>query len=99
MRPCQSAALFETWYPKALRAPRLLWLITLLVWLVAAKPSGAAEGHAYATDIAVLPAGEATQVVVTFTAAPSFTARLEKERNRLVVDVANAALKIGRAHV
>jgi type IV pilus assembly protein PilQ len=76
-----------------------LWLTTVLVWLVTATPSWAAEGTAYATDIAVRPAGEATQVVVTFTAVPSFTARLESERNRLVVDVANAALKGARSAI
>jgi type IV pilus assembly protein PilQ len=91
MRPCQSHALLETRCPKALRAP--LWLTTLLVWLAAARPSWAAEGTAYATDVAVRQAGESTQVVVSFTDVPSFTARLENERNRLVVDVANAALK------
>jgi type IV pilus assembly protein PilQ len=93
MRSCQIAAALETWSRRELGPPRLLWLKTLLVLLMLAGPSRAAERIAYATDIAVRPEGQATQVVVSFTAVPSFTARLESERNRLVVDVANAALK------
>jgi type IV pilus assembly protein PilQ len=61
--------------------------------LLASPAFGAGSASKKATDIAVERAGDSeTRVVVRFTEAPTFTARLERQKMRLIVDVPNASL-------
>jgi type IV pilus assembly protein PilQ len=54
----------------------------------------AAQGQRHATDIRVNPADSGgAQVVVTFSAQPTYTARLDQNGRRLIVDVPGADIK------
>ncbi|HEY3496857.1 MAG TPA: type IV pilus secretin PilQ [Polyangiaceae bacterium] len=75
--------------PSSLAAP-----LALLAALSLAQPAFAAETRAAkATHVAVQQSGGSeTRVVVSFSSAPSFTARLDKQKSRLIVDVTGAEL-------
>ncbi|HET9957353.1 MAG TPA: type IV pilus secretin PilQ [Polyangiaceae bacterium] len=67
--------------------------LALLLALSLAHPAAAAEPLRHATKLTVAPesAGE-TRIRIQFSAAPTFTARLEQQGVRLIVDVPNADL-------
>jgi type IV pilus assembly protein PilQ len=65
----------------------------LLAGLVASPAFGAGSATRKATDVAIERASDSeTRIVVRFTEAPTFTARLERQKLRLIVDVPNASL-------
>jgi type IV pilus assembly protein PilQ len=67
--------------------------LALLTGLALVSPARAAAPERKATHVAVAKASDAeTRVSVSFTAPPTFTARLDKQKNRLVVDVPQADL-------
>src|SRR5689334_1545830 len=67
--------------------------LALLTGLALASPARAAAPERKATHVVVAKASDAeTRVSVSFTAPPTFTARLDKQKNRLVVDVPQADL-------
>jgi type IV pilus assembly protein PilQ len=77
-------------FGRALLAAPLAWFVCFTL----APPAGAAAPERKATDVAVTKASEAeTRINVSFTAPPTFTARLDKQKNRLVVDVPQADLQ------
>jgi type IV pilus assembly protein PilQ len=72
---------------------RLLFAAPLVSALAFAGPAGAAAPDRQAKEISVQPgAGAEARVVVSFDAAPTFTARLDKQKSRLIVDVPHAVL-------
>ncbi len=79
-------------------SPRLTSALSLGLALAILTPSRAeAAGSAsrHATRIQVAPTGNtgAAQVIVSFTAAPTFSARLDKQRKRLIIDVPDADIR------
>ena len=78
----------------ALRPSSLAAPLALLAALSLVQPALAAETRAAkATHVAVQQGGGSeTRVVVSFSSAPSFTARLDKQKSRLIVDVTGAEL-------
>lgn len=79
-------------------SPRLSSAIALGFALLASLPQSAAALGAqprYATDIRVAATDDAgaAQVTVSFSSAPTFSARLDHKRRRLIVDVPGAAIK------
>jgi type IV pilus assembly protein PilQ len=67
--------------------------LALLAGLAFVAPARALAPERKATDVAVAQASDTeTRVSVTFSAPPTFTARLDKQKNRLVVDVPQAEL-------
>src|SRR5688572_2493014 len=83
--------------PSRLMPTLVLTLSLALGWIaVAADAHAVGDALRRATDIRVLPAKNAgAQVVVEFTAPPTYSARLERQGKRLIIDVPNADL--GRA--
>jgi type IV pilus assembly protein PilQ len=73
---------------------QLLLAAPLLVsTLVMVAPARAAAPDRQAKEISVEPgSGAEARVVVSFSSAPTFTARLDKQKSRLIVDVPNAVL-------
>src|SRR6185503_2656334 len=68
-------------------------LFVLGATFLASPASAAGSSSRKATHVAVERAGEAeTRIVVRFTEAPTFSARLER-KNRLIVDVPNTTLE------
>jgi type IV pilus assembly protein PilQ len=80
--------------PKRNTLARLLMAAPLLVATLAiAEPAGAAGGERQAKEISVeAGSGAEARVVVSFDSAPTFTARLDKQKSRLIVDVPSAVL-------
>ncbi len=73
---------------------RLAMVITAALGLMSPRPALAAENQRFATDVRVTAADSGgAQVVVSFTAQPTYTARLEQNGRRLIVDVPNADIK------
>ena len=67
--------------------------VALLLGLGFSTAARAAESERKATHIEVSKAGPAeTRIVTTFSAPPTFTARLDRPKNRLIVDVPLAVL-------
>lgn len=62
---------------------------------IAAEPGGTASEGNFATAVAVTKTAEegAAQVVVTFSKAPTYSARVANEGKRLIVDVPNAGVR------
>jgi len=74
--------------PALLAAP-----FALLLGLSLAPAAHAATPESKATHMAIAKAGAAeTRIEVTFSAPPTFSARLERQKNRLIVDVPQAEL-------
>jgi type IV pilus assembly protein PilQ len=72
---------------------QLLLAAPLVSALVVAGPAGAREPDRQAKEISVeAGTGAEALVVVGFSSAPTFTARLDKQKSRLIVDVPNAVL-------
>ncbi len=66
----------------------------LLLGLSLAPAALAATPESKATHVAVAKAGATeTRIEVTFSAPPTFSARLERQKNRLIVDVPQSALE------
>ncbi|MFC1641436.1 type IV pilus secretin PilQ [Myxococcota bacterium] len=77
---------------------RWRWWSTTLLVLASTVFAGSARAtgrRVNAQDISVRAGVKTTEVVVEFTAVPTFTARYESQRHRLIVDVPNATLKEG----
>ena len=81
-------------YRAAFRPSFLAAPLALYAALGLAQPAQAAETRmAQATQMAVAKNGSTeTRVTVSFSRAPSFTARLDKQKSRLIVDVTGAEL-------
>jgi type IV pilus assembly protein PilQ len=72
---------------------QLLFAAPLVSALVVAGPVGAKAPEGQAKEISVeAGTGAEARVVVGFSSAPTFTARLDKQKSRLIVDVPNAVL-------
>jgi type IV pilus assembly protein PilQ len=72
---------------------QLLLAAPLVSTLFLAGPAGATGPDRQAKEISVAAgAGSEARVVVSFSSAPTFTARLDKQKSRLIVDVPNAVL-------
>ncbi|MHC5804491.1 AMIN domain-containing protein, partial [Streptococcus pyogenes] len=68
--------------------------LALVLSSLTTPQSLSAQEKGHTTDIRLERAeGQETRLVVGFTAAPTFTARLDRARARLVVDVPNAELR------
>ncbi|HEX6272055.1 MAG TPA: type IV pilus secretin PilQ [Polyangiaceae bacterium] len=68
-------------------------LLVLSAAFFASPAFSAGSGSRKATDVAIERTSETeTRIVVRFTEPPTFTARLEKPKMRLIVDVPNATL-------
>ncbi|HSU41495.1 MAG TPA: type IV pilus secretin PilQ [Polyangiaceae bacterium] len=75
--------------PASLAAP-----LAFMLGLGLASTAQAAESERKATHVEVSKAGAAeTRIVVSFDASPTFTARLDRQKNRLIVDVPQAVLE------
>jgi len=75
--------------PASLAAP-----LALFLGLSLASAAQAASAERKATHVAVTRAGaNETRVVVSFSAPPTYSARLDKQKNRLVIDVPRAVLE------
>ncbi|MCA9597922.1 MAG: type IV pilus secretin PilQ [Myxococcales bacterium] len=79
-------------------SPRLSSALTLglaLAILTPARAEAAGSASRHATRIQVARTGNtgAAQVTVSFTAAPTFSARLDKQRKRLIIDVPDADIR------
>jgi type IV pilus assembly protein PilQ len=68
-------------------------LLVVLACSVSAPSARAAGRLRYATDITVQGDATETRVVVSFSARPTFTARLERKGARLIVDVPDSSLR------
>src|SRR5690349_19497864 len=84
----------RTTHPSAQRSTAIAMLSGVALALSLTAGSAAAAPSRYATDLKLQAASEtATDLLVEFSAAPTFTARYVKAQRRLIVDVAGAGVK------
>lgn len=75
------------------RAPLTVALLALLAATTLTPSAGAADDRLYATDIALGEQKGEAEIIVAMTSKPVYSARLEREGTRLIVDVADCRLR------